>query len=60
MKTRNVALVYFSSEEINAELGRVEAAGSKIIRPKPGIGDFGFMALIEDTEGNMIGLYSIK
>ncbi|CAL1519467.1 hypothetical protein MMC2321_03216 [Chitinophaga sp. MM2321] len=53
-------MVYFSSEEINAELGRVEAAGSKIIRPKPGIGDFGFMALIEDTEGNMIGLYSIK
>ena len=53
-------LVYFASEEITAELGRVEAAGGKIIRPKLDIGDFGFIALIEDTEGNMIGLHSMK
>src|SRR5207249_8536551 len=30
-------LVYFTTEEINAELGRVEAAGGKIIRPKQDI-----------------------
>lgn len=53
-------LVYFASEEINAEIGRVEGAGGKIIRPKLNIGDFGFIALIEDTEGNMIGLHSMK
>jgi uncharacterized protein len=53
-------LVYFASEEINAELGRVEAAGGKIIRPKLDIGEFGFVGLIEDTEGNMIGLHSMK
>jgi predicted enzyme related to lactoylglutathione lyase len=53
-------LVYFASEEINAELGRVEAAGGKIIRPKLSIGEFGFIGLIEDTEGNMIGLHSMK
>ncbi|MDP4129658.1 MAG: VOC family protein [Bacteroidota bacterium] len=53
-------LVYFASEEINTELGRVEAAGGKIIRPKLDIGEFGFIGLIEDTEGNMIGLHSMK
>jgi len=53
-------LVYFDSEEIDAELSRVEAAGGKIIRSKLNIGDFGFIALIEDTEGNMIGLHSRK
>lgn len=53
-------LVYFASEEITAELGRVEAAGGKIIRPKLDIGEFGFIALVEDTEGNMIGLHSMK
>jgi len=53
-------LVYFASEEINQELGRVEAAGGKIIRPKLNIGEFGFIALIEDTEGNLIGLHSEK
>jgi predicted enzyme related to lactoylglutathione lyase len=53
-------LVYFAAEEINAELRRVEAAGGKIIRPKLRVGDFGFIALVEDTEGNMIGLRSMK
>ncbi|HWV65234.1 VOC family protein [Chitinophaga sp.] len=53
-------LVYFASEEINAELSRVEAAGGKILRPKLHIGDFGFIALIEDTEGNTIGLHAKK
>ena len=53
-------LVYFNTEEINGELGRVEAAGGKIIRSKQDIGEFGFIALIEDTEGNMIGLHSMK
>jgi predicted enzyme related to lactoylglutathione lyase len=53
-------LIYFVTEEINAELGRVESAGGKIIRSKQSIGEFGFIALIEDTEGNMIGLHSTK
>ena len=53
-------LVYFYTEEINKELGRVEAAGGKIIRPKVSIGENGFIALVEDTEGNMIGMHSMK
>jgi len=53
-------LVYFYTDEIKAELGRVEAAGGKIIRAKQFIGEFGYIALIEDTEGNMIGLHSMK
>ncbi|ANH83432.1 glyoxalase [Niabella ginsenosidivorans] len=53
-------LVYFATEEMNEALSRVEANGGKIIRPKTPVGDFGFIALIEDTEGNMIGLRSMK
>ncbi len=53
-------LVYFATTEINAELARVEAAGGKIIRDKQNIGNYGFIALIEDTEGNMIGLHSME
>jgi len=53
-------LVYFETEDITTELNRVEATGGKIIRPKLNIGEFGFIALIEDTEGNMIGLRSEK
>lgn len=51
-------LVYFATEDITAELSRVETAGGKIIRPKINIGEFGFIALIQDTESNMIGLRS--
>lgn len=53
-------LIYFDTEEINDELGRVEVNGGKILRPKLQVGDFGFIALIEDTEGNMIGMHSMK
>lgn len=53
-------LVYFATEEINTELSRVEDAGGKVIRSKVNVGDLGFIALIEDTEGNMIGLHSVK
>jgi len=53
-------LVYFASEEITVELGRVEAAGGKVLRPKVSVGDLGFIALVEDTESNLIGLRSRK
>ncbi|WP_431217474.1 hypothetical protein ACQ86N_18555 [Puia sp. P3] len=53
-------MVYFASEEINAELSRVDAAGGKILRPKTHLGEFGYIALIEDSEGNLIGLHSTK
>lgn len=51
-------LVYFSTDEINAELNRVQGAGGKILRPKLEVPGSGFIALIQDTEGNMIGLSS--
>lgn len=53
-------LIYFATEEINTALSRVEAAGGKVIRRKLNVGDFGSIALIEDTEGNMIGLHTKK
>jgi predicted enzyme related to lactoylglutathione lyase len=30
------------------------------MRDKVAIGEYGFMALVFDTEGNMIGLHSLK
>lgn len=53
-------MVYFDTEDINAALSRVEGAGGKIIREKISIGEFGYIALIEDSEGNMIGIHSKK
>lgn len=52
-------LIYFSCEDVANELGRVEAAGGNITKPKTEIGGgHGFMALIKDSEGNRIALHS--
>ena len=52
-------LIYFSSPNINNELGRVEAAGGQVLKAKTEIGGgHGFMGLITDTEGNRIALHS--
>lgn len=53
-------LVYFGCEDCAVEQSRVEAAGGKVHTPKFSIGPYGFCALVVDTEGNMIGLHSMK
>ncbi len=52
-------LVYFSCEDCANEASRVDAAGGKVFKPKMSIGQYGFIALVNDTEGNMIGLHSM-
>ncbi|NQX43322.1 hypothetical protein SAMN05421820_11690 [Pedobacter steynii] len=53
-------IVYFVSEDCVTEEARVEKAGGKISTPKMSIGQFGFVSMIIDTEGNTIGLHSRK
>lgn len=48
---------YFHCNEVAEEEARVVEAGGKIHKPKISIGQYGFMALIIDTEGNTIGLH---
>jgi predicted enzyme related to lactoylglutathione lyase len=52
--------VYIVSDDLDGWLSRVENAGGKILTPKSEMGEYGFWALIEDTEGNHIGLHSFK
>lgn len=54
-------LVYLNANpDVQQVLDKVEAAGGSIIVPKTEISpDYGFMAVIMDTEGNRIGLHSI-
>ncbi len=53
-------LVYFSCDDCAVEAKRAAANGGKIFKNKMSIGEHGFIALVEDTEGNMIGLHSMK
>ncbi len=56
----NSTLVYFSCVDCATEAGRVLKAGGRIEKEKFSIGEYGFIALAFDTEGNMIGLHSMK
>ncbi len=56
-------LIYLTahSGDLENELSRVEGAGGKTLQPKTKISDeYGFMALIIDSEGNRIALHSRK
>ena len=53
-------IVYFSCADCAVEAGRAAAHGGKVVREKMPIGEYGFIALVVDTEGNMIGLHSLK
>lgn len=55
----NSTLVYFYSEDCHEET-HIVTAGGKVIRPKMSIGEYGFIVLATDTEGNMFGLHSMK
>lgn len=55
----NSTLVYFSCADCATEAGRVAKAGGRIQREKMSIGQYGFIALAIDTEGNMFGLLSM-
>jgi hypothetical protein len=53
-------IVYFMCDDCSAEEARVVPAGGSIHRQKMSIGQYGFISLVTDTEGNMIGLHSMK
>lgn len=42
------------------EAGRAAEHGGKVVKEKFSIGQYGFIAFVEDTEGNVIGLHSIQ
>ena len=57
---QNSVMVYFSCEDCSVEESRVEAAGGKVEQSKFSIGEYGFVSMAVDTEGNKFGLHSLK
>lgn len=56
----NSTIVYFVCEDCGVEEKRIASAGGKVFKSKMSIGDYGFIVLGTDTEGNMFGLHSMK
>lgn len=56
----NSSIVYFGSDDCSIEEARVQKAGGEVMRSKMSIGEYGFVSLVKDTEGNTIGIHSMK
>jgi uncharacterized protein len=56
----NSTIVYFASADCAVEEGRIEKNGGRIHQKKKSIGEYGYISLVYDTEGNMIGLHSLQ
>jgi predicted enzyme related to lactoylglutathione lyase len=50
-------LVYIESEDIEADLKRIEGKGGKTLLPKQEIPNIGWFAFFADPTGNRIGLF---
>jgi len=56
-------LIYLNAgtvDSLEQALSRVEPSGGKITMPKTDIGEAGFIGIIQDTEGNRIGLHALR
>jgi predicted enzyme related to lactoylglutathione lyase len=49
-------LIYLRTESIDNTLERAELLGAKVLFPKTKAGEYSYVAEIEDSEGNRIGL----
>lgn len=56
----NGTIVYLDCPDgIAATLSRARAQGANVVQPHTAIGENGFIAVIDDLEGNRIGLHSM-
>ena len=52
------SMVYFAVKDIEKTLSKVKQIGGKVVNPKTSIGEYGFVAHFEDSEGNRVALHS--
>jgi len=56
----NSTVVYFRCADCAVEADKAARSGGKIEKAKRSIGQYGYIALVTDTEGNLIGLHSMQ
>ena len=56
----NNIVVYFSCADCAVEAAKAAESGGTVHKEKMSIGQYGYIALVVDTEGNMIGLHSMQ
>ena len=52
-------IVYFTCDDCAVEARRAPSNGGKILKDKFSIGQYGYIAIVTDPDGNTIGLHSM-
>lgn len=52
------SMVYFAVENIEATLEKITENGGEALSPKISIGEYGFIAMFRDNQGNRVSLHS--
>ncbi len=50
-------VIVIDVQNLDEHLTKIESAGGKVVMEKMQVGDFGLYARVEDTEGNVIGVW---
>ena len=58
--SREGVILYFDVPDIDAVIAKATARGVRVLYAKKDIGDAGFVAEIEDSEGNRIALSQVR
>ncbi len=58
MATAGEVLIYLSSDDIEADLRRIESMGGRTVQPKMEIPNTGWFAIFTDPTGTKIGLFT--
>jgi predicted enzyme related to lactoylglutathione lyase len=53
-------IVYIITDKIDKIISNIQSEGGKIHVPKKDIGEYGMIAIFEDSEGNRVGLHQMK
>ncbi len=53
-------LVYFSTPDIMKTLTRVETRGGRVLLSRTRIGEYGYIGIFQDSEGNRIGIHTMS
>lgn len=56
--TTKGSLLYFNTDNMNDILSKVNANGGRTLYPKTSIGELGWVAEFDDSEGNRVALHS--
>jgi hypothetical protein len=53
-------MIYLNVEgDLDGVLERIPGAGGSVVKARTSIGEHGFIAICQDTEGNLVGLHSM-